>query len=115
MNLLRARQILELSASDAHQLARIKSAYRRLSRIHHPDRGGEVESMILINQAYAVLSAHLSKGLRKVEIVVATRAKARAKTRAKASKPGAFDWFLVNYLAFCASWLGAYPRRKPPR
>ena len=38
---------------SAHDL---KRAYRRTASINHPDRGGSTERMVLVNEAYAVLS-----------------------------------------------------------
>jgi DnaJ-class molecular chaperone len=35
----------------------IKSAYRKLAKIHHPDRGGNEEKFKSINEAYQVLSS----------------------------------------------------------
>ena len=35
----------------------IKAAYQALAKIHHPDRGGSVETMKKINEAYEVLKA----------------------------------------------------------
>lgn len=37
-------------------LAEIKKAYRRRSRECHPDKGGDVNEMILVNKAYETLS-----------------------------------------------------------
>jgi DnaJ-class molecular chaperone len=34
----------------------IKKAYRRLSKMHHPDKGGDPEKFKEINKAYAILS-----------------------------------------------------------
>jgi curved DNA-binding protein CbpA len=34
----------------------IKRAYRRLSSLHHPDKGGTVEQFQLINEAYEILT-----------------------------------------------------------
>lgn len=34
----------------------VKAAYRALTRIHHPDRGGSTADMQRINQAYTVLT-----------------------------------------------------------
>lgn len=36
--------------------ATIKKAYRRMSRKHHPDRGGDARAMVLVNKAYECLS-----------------------------------------------------------
>lgn len=33
----------------------IKDAYRRLAMLHHPDRGGSHEKMVLINEAFQIL------------------------------------------------------------
>lgn len=45
--------ILEIAPSASQ--AEIRKAYLRLSKIHHPDLGGSVEIMQLINNAYSVL------------------------------------------------------------
>ncbi|MBI4159556.1 DnaJ domain-containing protein [Candidatus Wolfebacteria bacterium] len=34
----------------------LKSAYRRLAMIHHPDRGGDAEKFKEVDEAYKVLS-----------------------------------------------------------
>jgi curved DNA-binding protein len=41
----------------------IKSAYRRLARKHHPDKGGSEEKFKELNEAYAVLSDPKKRGL----------------------------------------------------
>jgi hypothetical protein len=37
----------------------LKEAYRRLSEMYHPDRGGNTDSFILLNQSYKKLLARL--------------------------------------------------------
>ena len=34
----------------------VKAAYRALMSLHHPDKGGDAEKAILVNEAYAVLA-----------------------------------------------------------
>ncbi|MBI4142999.1 J domain-containing protein [Candidatus Uhrbacteria bacterium] len=46
--------MLELSRRATPQ--EIKAAYRRLSRVHHPDRGGDTAKFRAITDAYEVLS-----------------------------------------------------------
>lgn len=43
---------VEMSASPEE----IKSAFRKLAHIHHPDKGGREEDFKAINEAYQVLS-----------------------------------------------------------
>jgi len=45
-----------LGLQDFASLDEIKKEYRRLALIHHPDRGGNLERMKLINSAYDILS-----------------------------------------------------------
>lgn len=54
-------QVLELPASATP--AEIKSAYRRLAKVRHPDRRdqGSHEAIVRLNQAYEVLSDPLSR------------------------------------------------------
>ncbi|HYF98377.1 MAG TPA: DnaJ domain-containing protein, partial [Coxiellaceae bacterium] len=54
-------EVLNVSA-DA-RLDEIKQAYRDLALLNHPDRGGDLEEMKLINLAYEVLSDPLKRGL----------------------------------------------------
>lgn len=44
-----------LGLSDSVDFATIKRCYRRLAMTHHPDRGGDAESLQRINSAMAVL------------------------------------------------------------
>lgn len=52
-------QILGL-ANFSH-IVNIKRAYRKLALKNHPDRGGDIEKMKLINMAYEILSKHKDK------------------------------------------------------
>lgn len=45
-----------LGVSIDADFAEIKSAYRKLARIHHPDLGGDATTFAQINKAYDVLS-----------------------------------------------------------
>ena len=45
-----------LSLPDFAPMENIKKAYRVLVMKHHPDRGGDVETMKRINAAYQILS-----------------------------------------------------------
>lgn len=47
-------QVLQVSP-DSNQRT-IRASYRRLAKKLHPDRGGQPESMMLVNEAYHVLS-----------------------------------------------------------
>jgi curved DNA-binding protein CbpA len=59
----------------------LKRAYRRAAAANHPDRGGNPERMVLVNQAYQVLSdrtpsdvhEHLDRGPRSMPSVEAFR------------------------------------------
>jgi len=46
-----------LGVSKTATLEEIKSAYRKLAKLHHPDRGGNEEKFKAINEAYQVLSS----------------------------------------------------------
>ena len=50
-----ALKVLELSAADARDAAKLKTAYRTASRKHHPDTGGDPEMMKKVNEAMEVL------------------------------------------------------------
>jgi DnaJ-class molecular chaperone len=50
-----------LGIPDNASLADIKRAYRQLCSEHHPDKGGDVEKMAAVNDAYAVLSDPVKK------------------------------------------------------
>jgi DnaJ-like protein len=54
MTLVEARSILRLS--QAFSGRDLKRAYRRAAAANHPDRGGNVHRMVLVNEAYEVLS-----------------------------------------------------------
>lgn len=47
-------EVLELPTTGASK-EQVKRAYRRLAKRHHPDTGGDVEKMALINRAYDFL------------------------------------------------------------
>ena len=46
--------ILEIERSSTPE--QIKTAYRKLARKHHPDKGGDPEKFKKISEAYSVLS-----------------------------------------------------------
>src|SRR5262245_6714279 len=55
MTIAEAQAILELAPTfSRHDL---KRAYRRTAAANHPDRGGSTERMVMVNEAYAVLSS----------------------------------------------------------
>jgi len=43
--------ILEVTEASAQEV--VERAFRRLSRIHHPDRGGEERVMVMVEAAYS--------------------------------------------------------------
>ncbi|MCM1568061.1 MAG: J domain-containing protein [Roseburia sp.] len=47
--------------SKLHTIAELKSAYKELLKIHHPDNGGQVSDMQEINAEYDTLFSILSK------------------------------------------------------
>ena len=66
----RSGHLVENRLSDAYATLHIlptappelvKAAYRCLAMMHHPDRGGETETMQRINQAYAQLSGRAGR------------------------------------------------------
>ncbi|ADU65579.1 J domain-containing protein [Desulfurispirillum indicum] len=42
-------------------LERLKSRYRQLSRKHHPDFGGDADTMAQVNRAYGILSDYVER------------------------------------------------------
>ena len=67
----------------------LKRAYHRAAAANHPDRGGSAERMVLVNQAYAVLSGrmpsdaheHFDSGRRSTPSVAAFRRYAGCRSR----------------------------------
>lgn len=56
MNVAQARRILNTNSNDPDE---IKKVFRKLSKQHHPDAGGDEEKFKQINEAKSVLDAHL--------------------------------------------------------
>ena len=58
-------QILELTQEKASSPQKLKAAYRRLAKLHHPDRpnGGDPERFKLIAQAYETLKCNKKRAL----------------------------------------------------
>jgi curved DNA-binding protein CbpA len=54
-----AMKILELEGTITPE--KVRSAYLRLSRIHHPDRGGNNEDFVAIHAAYELIRAKLEE------------------------------------------------------
>lgn len=50
-----------LGLPKTYNLGEIKKQYRKLSLVHHPDRGGDVQEMKFINAAYEWLNACFGK------------------------------------------------------
>lgn len=40
----------------------LKSCYRALSKVHHPDLGGSHENMVLLNKYYEILVSKIKNG-----------------------------------------------------
>ena len=57
--LAEAMAVLGLRVSDNYETAR--QAYKRLSMRHHPDRGGDVERMLELQQAMTVVANHFGR------------------------------------------------------
>jgi hypothetical protein len=57
----RAADVTPASAVVGRIDSELKSWYRRASLEHHPDRGGDVRAMIVINSAFEVLSSALGR------------------------------------------------------
>ncbi|HKL09500.1 MAG TPA: DnaJ domain-containing protein [Bacteroidales bacterium] len=56
---------------DVKEKTDLKSTYRKLSLIYHPDKGGETEKMQAINEEYNMLKhtfGELPKNLKKVKV-----------------------------------------------
>jgi len=47
--------------TDVKEISDLKSKYRRLSLLYHPDKGGELEKMKAINQEYNILKHTFGK------------------------------------------------------
>ena len=89
----------------------LKRAYRRAAAANHPDRGGNAERMVIVNQAYEVLSGrtpsdaheHLDSGPRSTPSVAAFRR--YAGFRSRNARP--LDRYVVGVAAALAmfSWI----------
>lgn len=55
MTVTRALEIFSLQAKDVSNKGLIKRTFARLAKVNHPDHGGDVEQMKLINVAYDIL------------------------------------------------------------
>ncbi len=60
MNVSEATKILQLSTPFTAKEAQV--AYRRLAKIHHPDKGGNHESMVKLNDAYKLCAKGVTFG-----------------------------------------------------
>jgi curved DNA-binding protein CbpA len=49
--------------SECKNLDEVKQLYKSLAKIHHPDKGGDLETMKLINVEYDFVSERLLKGM----------------------------------------------------
>ena len=56
-----ALKIMGLSSKEANDEKVLKDTYRALSMKNHPDRGGDVKQMQLINAAYSILKTQTGK------------------------------------------------------
>jgi len=92
-----------LGLQDFASLDEIKKEYRRLALIHHPDRGGNLERMKLINSAYDILSkrkteydARLRSASRPVIIIKTYKwsyaGQQQGATTSATTNPGAYGW-----------------------
>lgn len=83
----------------------IKNAFRKLSLIHHPDRGGSVEDFLKIKKAYEVLGNELTR--RKYLGILSFM----EKTKEKVIKPEIDFQLPFNCARVCAHgflWLGLF-------
>ena len=67
MNRIQALTILHLTQSDSLVLQKIKTAYFREAHQHHPDMGGDLMQMQLVNIAYDVLIQNLATQSQRTE------------------------------------------------
>ena len=54
---------LGLEPSSGEDFERVQRAFRKLSLQHHPDKGGSVEKMTALSEAYTALSHHFQCNL----------------------------------------------------
>lgn len=52
---------------NCHSLSELKKEYRRLCKIHHPDKGGNDETMKAINNEYLWAEQELSKNPKAID------------------------------------------------
>ena len=88
MLLLDAIEILELKAPFTAQQAKV--AYRRLSMIHHPDKGGDADMMKALNEAFRLCSRGIVLGIAPKIDLNGIDFKIKKK---KPSFRGVVDWF----------------------
>lgn len=60
MDISTAKKILKID--EALTIENVKSSYRKLSSIHHPDKGGNHDNFVLIKQAYDRLLSAIDSG-----------------------------------------------------
>ena len=51
------RKVIQLHTANS-TTNEIKSAYRKLAKEHHPDRGGDKDNFLKLNAAYETLRNH---------------------------------------------------------
>jgi len=70
----------------------IRSAYRELSKQHHPDRGGDAETFAALHESYQLLMDAPARDLYDVECRLAEARKKDALRRAAGKPTGAQEW-----------------------
>lgn len=102
MKTIEACNILNISLEQANELKQVKRAYRQLSRLHHPDKGGDCQVMVQINQAY--------RHLIEQESICAAKEKSVVFTTSQRVVSNLFTVIVANYLSLFAYSFGFDPR-----
>tara|TARA_B100000700_G_scaffold152118_1_gene168876 strand:+ start:2618 stop:3271 length:654 start_codon:yes stop_codon:yes gene_type:complete len=91
-------QILKVNPSS--KIEDIKKAYRKLVKIHHPDKGGDVKAMTEINAAWEILKKkHKAENIDKTNnLTVSNQGKANKETNNYSKSEEIKSWFQNIYL-----------------
>jgi len=97
-----------LGLPAAATAAEIKARYRALSKLHHPDRGGDQAEMAQINQAYGVLSDTFKRNIydaeRRRHLQQAQSVKQKSTLRNNRPAPRAYSPFATSSTRRRSAW-----------